>query len=145
MKASYPTLPIDMAVALVRGLGPGLRQKQCIAVRGDDYVPKSAFRRSAYHGDDGRASRRLPGVSASLIAWDTAWGVRYRSFPLRKTLEGEIVQGPLRYGSNVFLVSGVIVERGEDDIADEVIVGGHRILCRLDLRDAPTVFPLEEE
>lgn len=92
---------------------------ECFAVRGDDYIPEAEFNNSRHH-TDGVADYELDGVSACYVAENDPFGdyTRIQSLPDTSC-----------YGKHQFLLVGERLEWGEDDWAQEVVLGNHRTIA----------------
>ena len=89
----------------------------CVGIRGDDFIPKSKFRKSRYHGDE-KKYYQLDGVSCISVSNNCYWEEILRAI--------ELANG---YGDNIFLIIGRDYEYGDDHA--EVVIKDHKILAVL--------------
>lgn len=97
--------------------------------RGDNYIPKSKFRRSRVHADDCEG-KLLKGVSAIFVEY----GENIREDVI------EAIARAKRYGEHVYLLEGEITNADEEyNDYNEVCVLNHKIVCMVNTEGINTI------
>jgi len=96
------------------------------ALRGDNFIPSKKFKKS-FNRPDGAKTTKLDGVSAIGLAQNAAGGDNSINLDFLK----QQIKKAKQYGKNIFLIKGDQIDVGNDDFNNEVILGNHKIIDKI--------------